>query len=63
MFSLSCTKHCGQWLIVVEVNYFQIWKTEHNFIISRVISSHMGPMYIEIPYITIWIYIKENKHC
>ena len=39
-------------LIVVIVYYFQIWsKKEHNIIISRVINSHMGPMYIEIPYI------------
>ena len=32
------------------VFYFQIWnKKEHNIIISRVISSHMGPMYNETP--------------
>ena len=36
---------------VVKVPYFKIWnKKEHNIIISGVISSHMGPMYIEIPY-------------
>ena len=32
------------------VYYFQIWKEkEHNIITSRIISSHMGPMYIETP--------------
>ena len=32
------------------VYYFQIWnKKEHNIIISRVISCHMGPMYFETP--------------
>ena len=40
--------HCDRGLIVVIVYYFQIWnKKDHNIIISRVISSHMGPMYIE----------------
>ena len=35
------------WIVIV-VYYFQIWKTkENNIFISRVISSHMGPMYIE----------------
>ena len=34
------------------VYYFQIWnKKERNIIISRVIGSHMGPLYIETPYI------------
>ena len=38
-------------LIVVIVYYFQIWnKKEHSIIISRGISSHMGPMYIDTPY-------------
>ena len=32
------------------VIYFQIWKKkEHNSISSRILSCHMGPMYIEIP--------------
>ena len=43
-FFFSCPKNCDQGLIVVIVYYFQIW-------LSRVISSHMGPMYIETPYI------------
>ena len=48
---LSCPRHCDQGLIVVIVYYFQIWnKKEHNIIISRVIESHMSPMYIETPY-------------
>ena len=39
-------------LIVVIAYYFQIWnKKEHHIIISRVISSHKGPMHIETPYI------------
>ena len=34
-------------LIVVIVYYFQIWnKKKEHIIISRVISSHMGPMYV-----------------
>ena len=33
---------------MVIVYYFLIWnKKEHNIIISRIINSHMGPMYIE----------------
>ena len=37
--------------MVVIVYYFQIWnKKEHNIIISRAISSHMDPMYIETPH-------------
>ena len=37
---------------------FQIWnKNKRNIIISRVISSHMSPIYIETPYIYIYIYI------
>ena len=40
--------HWEQGLIVVIVYYFQIWnKKGHNVIISRIISSHMGPIYIE----------------
>ena len=46
-FILSCPRHCDQGLIVVIVYYFDIWnKKERNIIISRVISSHMGPMYM-----------------
>ena len=51
-YSLSCPRHCHWELIVFIVYNFQIWnKKEHNIIISRVISSDMGPMYIETPYI------------
>ena len=47
-FFLSWPRCGDQGLIVVIVYYFQIWnKKEHNIIISRVISSHMVPMYIE----------------
>ena len=46
--------HCDLELIFVIVYYFQIWnKKEHNIIISRVISSHMGSVYIETPCIII----------
>ena len=49
-FFLSCPRHCNQGLIVI-VYYFQIWnKKEPNIIISKVISSHMGHLYIETPY-------------
>ena len=49
-FFLSCSRHCNQGFIVDIVYYFQIWnKKEHNIIISIVISSHIGPMYIETP--------------
>ena len=42
----------GTGLIVVIVSYFKIWnKKEHNIIISRVISSHIDPIYMETPYI------------
>ena len=52
MFFLSCPRHCDQRLIVVIVYYFQIWnKEEHSIISSRVMSSYMGPMYIETYYI------------
>ena len=51
-YFLSCPRHCDWGLIVVIVYYFQILnKKKYNFIISRVISSHMDPMYIETPYI------------
>ena len=47
IFFLSCPRHCDQGLIVVIVYNFQIWnKKEHNIIISRIMSGHMGPMYI-----------------
>ena len=52
IFFLSCTRHSEQWFIVVIVSHFQIWnKKEHNIIISRVISSHIGPIYIKTPYV------------
>ena len=42
--------------MVIIVYYFQIWnKKEHNIVISRVISSHMGPVYIVTPYVTMYI--------
>ena len=37
--------------IVVIVYYFQMWNKKERIIISRVISSHMVPTYIETPYI------------
>ena len=50
IFFLSGPSHCDRGLIVVIVYYFQtLNKKEHNIIISRVISSQMGPMYIETP--------------
>ena len=50
-FFLSCLRYCDWGLIVVIVYYFQIWsKKEHHIIISRVINSHFGSMYIETPY-------------
>ena len=59
-FFLSCSRHCDWGLIVVIEYYFQIWnKKEHNIIISRVISSHMGPMYIETPYINTFAVCSE----
>ena len=51
IFSLSCPKHCDRGLIAVIVYYFQIWNKKEHIIINRVMSSHMGPMYIETPYI------------
>ena len=51
-FLLSFPSHCNQRLIVAIISYFQIWnKKEHNIIISKVINSHMDPMYNETPYI------------
>ena len=50
-------------LIVVIVYNFQTWNKKEHIISSRVISSHMGPMYIETPYITMNIetpYITMN---
>ena len=41
--------HCDQRLIVVTVYYFQLWNQKEHNIISRVISSHIGPMYIDTP--------------
>ena len=39
-------------IIVVIIYYFYIWnKKEHNIICDRVICNHIGPMYIETPYI------------
>ena len=47
---LCCPRNRDQGVIVVIVYCFQIWnKKEHNIIISRIISSHMGSMYIETP--------------
>ena len=55
-FFLSCPRYYRikyQGLIVVIGYHFQIWnKKEHNIIISWVIRSNMGPMYIETPYIS-----------
>ena len=46
-YFFSCPRHCDQGLIVIIVNNIQIWnKKEHNIIISKIISSHMGPLYI-----------------
>ena len=63
---LTSPRHRGQGLIVVTVYYFQIWnKKEHNIIISRVISSQIGPMYIDTRYIysyTEWAEIIGQQH-
>ena len=49
----SCPRHFDRGLIVVIVYYFQIRnKKEHSTIISRVMSSLMGPIYIEKPFIS-----------
>ena len=37
-------------MMMMIVYYIQIWNKKHNIITSRVISSHMGPVYIETPY-------------
>ena len=56
IFFLICPRHGDQGLIVVIVWYFITWtKTEHIIFISSVISSHMGPMYIETPNISVHI--------
>ena len=39
--------HCDRGLIVVFVYYFKTWNKKDNIYISRVMSSHMGPIYIE----------------
>ena len=63
IFFLSCPRHCDRGLIVVIVYYFQIWnKKEHNNIVCRFISSHMGPIYIQT-YIYIYIYIYIYSWC
>ena len=51
-FFCSCLKHWDQGLIIIIVYYCIILytKKEQNIIISRVISSHMGPIYTETPY-------------
>ena len=51
---LSCPNHCDKGLILIIVYFFWIWnKKEHNVIFSWVISSHIGPKYVESPYIYI----------
>ena len=58
-FFLSCPRHCNRGLIVVIIYSFQIWKKkEHSIIISWAISRHMGSMYIETPYIYIYILVE-----
>ena len=48
---LSCPRQFHEGLVVFIVYYFQIWnKKELNIIICRVISSYIGPIYIETPY-------------
>ena len=70
--------HCDRGLIVVIIEYFQIWnQKEHNIIIIRIINSHMGSMYIEtlslslslslnlyiyIHLIFIYMYVIMNKY-
>ena len=71
-FQVSCdakyfsSRHCDRGLIVVIIYYFQIWnKREHSIIISRVISSHMGPMFIETLYINpiVLCFMKKDLLC
>ena len=50
-FFLSCPRHCDRELVVV-IFKFETKKKEHNVIINRVISSHIGSVYIETLYIT-----------
>ena len=62
----SCPSHCdrgfivviyvhGRFIVVIYVDgrhiYFQIWNKKQHKIISRDISSHIGPLYIDVPYI------------
>ena len=63
-FFLFWPRHCDQGLIVLIEYFFQIWiKKDHT-----IISSHMGPMYIETPYRTgvndlvITIYVTLQVH-
>ena len=53
--SLSCPRPFDQGLIIVIVYYFQICnkKKKHKIIINRVISSLMGPLYIETSVVTL----------
>ena len=52
---LSGLSHCDQGLIVVIVNYLQIWDKKERIIVSSwVISSRMGTIYIETPYIFLY---------
>ena len=60
IFSLSCPRHCDKGLIVVIVTIFTS-ETKKNMIMSEVISSHLGPMYIETP--SNWhFYAKQGLH-
>ena len=60
-YFFSRPRHGDQGLIVGVVFYLQIWNKKQHIIISRVISGHMGPMYIETSslsiYLSIYIYI------
>ena len=49
IFSLSCPRHCDWGLTVVVVYQFQIWNKKQHIIFRRVISRHIGLMYIEKP--------------
>ena len=48
IFFLFCPRHFDRELIAVIVYYVQIWnkKKAHDIIIRRIMSSHMGPMYV-----------------
>ena len=55
LFFLFGHRYCDRELIVVIEYYFQIWiKKTLNVTSSRVMSSHIGPMYIETPYSCAW---------